>query len=105
MAHIKDDPICDARLKEFNATVRNIPLVDEYDGPGKCIVTGETVAAARRHRQVLLRNSLWGSLQAARRLPTGASDLSKSQAEVPGDLKPPVAAILRVCQEEARCRA
>ena len=44
MAHIKDDPICDARLKEFKATVRNIPLLDEYDGPGKCIVTGETVA-------------------------------------------------------------
>ena len=43
MAHIKDDPTCDARLKEFKATVRNIPLVDEYDGPGKCIVTGETV--------------------------------------------------------------
>ena len=43
MAHIKDDPNCDARLKEFKATVRNIPLVDEYDGPGKCIVTGETV--------------------------------------------------------------
>src|SRR4051812_18566635 len=43
MAHIKDDPICDARLKEFKATVRNIPLVDEYDGGGKCIVTGETV--------------------------------------------------------------
>jgi prolyl-tRNA synthetase len=44
MAHIKDDPICDARLKEFKTTVRNIPLVDEYDGAGKCIVTGETVA-------------------------------------------------------------
>src|SRR5258706_16262825 len=43
MAHIKDDPGCDARLKEFKATVRNLPLVDEYDGPGKCIVTGETV--------------------------------------------------------------
>jgi prolyl-tRNA synthetase len=43
MAHIKDHPICDARLKEFKTTVRNIPLVDEYDGPGKCIVTGETV--------------------------------------------------------------
>ncbi len=43
MAHIKDDPICDARLKEFKATIRNIPLVDEYDGGGKCIVTGEDV--------------------------------------------------------------
>jgi prolyl-tRNA synthetase len=43
MAHLKDDPACDARLKEFKATVRNIPLVDEYDGGGKCIVTGETV--------------------------------------------------------------
>jgi hypothetical protein len=32
-----------ATLKEFKTTVRNIPLVDEYDGPGKCIVTGETV--------------------------------------------------------------
>jgi prolyl-tRNA synthetase len=43
MAHIKDDPACDARLKEFKATVRNLPLVDEYDGGGKCIITGETV--------------------------------------------------------------
>ncbi|HUB34922.1 MAG TPA: proline--tRNA ligase [Bryobacteraceae bacterium] len=44
MAHIQDNPACDARLKEFKATVRNIPLVDEFDGPGKCIVTGEPVA-------------------------------------------------------------
>jgi prolyl-tRNA synthetase len=43
MAHLRDDPACDARLKEFKATVRCIPLVDEFDGPGKCIVTGEQV--------------------------------------------------------------
>ena len=43
MAHLKDDPACDARLKEFKATVRNIPLTDHYDGPGKCIVTGDSV--------------------------------------------------------------
>jgi len=43
MAHLKDDPSVDARLKEFKATVRNIPLVDEYDGGGKCIITGEQV--------------------------------------------------------------
>ena len=43
MAHVKDDPACDARLKEFKATVRCIPLVDEFDGPGKCVVTGEPV--------------------------------------------------------------
>jgi prolyl-tRNA synthetase len=43
MAHLKDDPACDARLKEFKATVRNIPLVDEFDGAGKCILTGEPV--------------------------------------------------------------
>jgi prolyl-tRNA synthetase len=43
MTHLKDDPACDARLKEFKATVRCIPMVDEYDGPGKCIVTGEQV--------------------------------------------------------------
>ena len=43
MAHLKDDPACDARIKEFKATVRCIPLVDEYDGAGKCIVTGEPV--------------------------------------------------------------
>jgi prolyl-tRNA synthetase len=42
-AHIKNDPQCDARLKEFKATVRNVPLTDEYDGPGKCIITGEVV--------------------------------------------------------------
>jgi len=43
MAHLKDDPENDARLKEFKATVRNIPLVDEFDGAGKCIITGEPV--------------------------------------------------------------
>ena len=43
MAHVKDDPLCDARLKEFKATVRCIPLIDCYDGPGKCIITGEPV--------------------------------------------------------------
>ncbi|QOY85390.1 proline--tRNA ligase [Paludibaculum fermentans] len=43
MAHLKDDPANDARIKEFKASVRNIPSVDLYDGPGKCILTGETV--------------------------------------------------------------
>jgi prolyl-tRNA synthetase len=43
MAHLKDDPRCDARIKEFKATIRCIPLLDEYDGPGKCLVTGEPV--------------------------------------------------------------
>jgi len=42
-AHITDDPLCDARLKELKATVRCIPLIDEHDGPGKCIITGEPV--------------------------------------------------------------
>jgi prolyl-tRNA synthetase len=43
MAHLKDDPETDARIKSFKASVRNLPLVDEFDGPGKCIVTGEQV--------------------------------------------------------------
>jgi prolyl-tRNA synthetase len=43
MAHLKDDPANDARIKEFKASVRIIPLADEYDGPGKCILTGEPV--------------------------------------------------------------
>jgi prolyl-tRNA synthetase len=43
MAHLADDPVCDARVKEFKASVRNHPLVDEFDGPGKCIVTGAPV--------------------------------------------------------------
>jgi prolyl-tRNA synthetase len=43
MAHMKDDPACDARMKEFKATVRCMPLTDEFDGPGKCIITGEPV--------------------------------------------------------------
>src|SRR5579871_2654767 len=34
MAHLKDDPETDARIKSFKASVRNMPLVDEYDGPG-----------------------------------------------------------------------
>src|SRR5262249_35835622 len=43
MANIKDEPACDARLKEFKATVRCIPMADECDGPGKCIIPGEPV--------------------------------------------------------------
>jgi len=43
MAHLKDEPLCDERLKQFKATVRCIPLTDAFDGPGKCIVTGEPV--------------------------------------------------------------
>jgi prolyl-tRNA synthetase len=43
MAHLKDDPACDARIKEFKASTRNIPLVDEFDGRGKCILSGEEV--------------------------------------------------------------
>jgi prolyl-tRNA synthetase len=43
MAHMKDDAACDARVKEFKATIRSIPLTDKYDGPGKCIVTGQPV--------------------------------------------------------------
>ncbi|PID39010.1 MAG: proline--tRNA ligase [Proteobacteria bacterium] len=43
MAHIKDDPECDAKLKEIKASVRCIPLEDHYDGPGTCILTGEEV--------------------------------------------------------------
>jgi len=43
MAHLADDPANDALIKEFKATVRNLPAVDEYDGPGKCIVTGRPV--------------------------------------------------------------
>jgi prolyl-tRNA synthetase len=43
MAHLKDDPLCDARLKQFKATVRCIPAEDKYDGAGRCIVTGDPV--------------------------------------------------------------
>jgi len=51
MAHIKDDPTCDAKVKEFRASVRCVPLTDHYDGPGKCIITGETVP----HRSVIAK--------------------------------------------------
>ena len=43
MVHLKDDPANDARIKEFKATVRNVPLADEFDGGGRCILTGESV--------------------------------------------------------------
>ncbi len=42
-AYLKDDPACDARLKEFKATVRCLPLSDEHGGGGRCIITGEPV--------------------------------------------------------------
>jgi prolyl-tRNA synthetase len=51
VAHVADGPKCDARLKEFKATVRCIPLVDEYDGPGKCIITGSPTV----HRAVIAK--------------------------------------------------
>ncbi len=44
LAHLKDDPRSEARLKEFKATIRCIPLTDAWDGAGKCVVTGEPVA-------------------------------------------------------------
>jgi prolyl-tRNA synthetase len=43
MAYVKDDPACDAKIKELKASVRCIPLVDEYGGAGRCVVTGEEV--------------------------------------------------------------
>jgi prolyl-tRNA synthetase len=51
MAHIKDDPACDDKVKELKASVRCIPIKDEFDGPGKCIVTGETIS----HRSVIAK--------------------------------------------------
>ncbi len=43
LAHLKDDPRCEARLKEFKATIRCIPLTDDWGGGGVCAVTGERV--------------------------------------------------------------
>ncbi|MEZ5354456.1 MAG: proline--tRNA ligase [Bryobacteraceae bacterium] len=46
MAYIKDDPECDAKVKEFRASVRCIPVGDDplgREGEGRCVVTGETV--------------------------------------------------------------
>jgi prolyl-tRNA synthetase len=51
MAHLTDDPACDARLKEFKASVRCIPLEDRYDGPGRCLVTNQTAP----HRVVIAK--------------------------------------------------
>ena len=51
MAHLKDDPVCDPRMKEFKATVRCFPLEDEAD-PGVCIVTGERGGAGRLSRRL-----------------------------------------------------
>jgi len=52
MAHLKDDPKNDARIKEFRSSVRNIPLQDEYDGAGKCILTGDVV----EHRALIAKS-------------------------------------------------
>jgi prolyl-tRNA synthetase len=54
MAHLKDDPACDARLKEFKATVRNIPLVDEFDGAGQVHCHGRGGGPAGGDRQGVL---------------------------------------------------
>jgi prolyl-tRNA synthetase len=52
MARLKYAPETDARIKTFKASVRNVPLVDEFDGRGKCIVTGEPV----EHRVVVAKS-------------------------------------------------
>ncbi len=44
MAHLADNPSNDERVKAFKASIRVIPQVDEFDGAGKCILTGEPVA-------------------------------------------------------------
>ena len=67
MAHMKDDPRCDARMKEFKATIRCIPSVDEYDGPGKCIVTGEDSGPASGDRESVLNGLFTTEAQRARR--------------------------------------
>ncbi len=43
LAYLKDDPRCEARLKEFKATIRCIPLTDQWGRAGKCVITGESV--------------------------------------------------------------
>ncbi len=43
MVHLKDDPAVDARIKEMKATVRNVPLIDECGGAGKCVITRQPV--------------------------------------------------------------
>ena len=44
LVHLKDDARSEARLKEMKATIRCIPLADEWGGAGTCIVTGEPVS-------------------------------------------------------------
>jgi len=44
MVHVKDDPACDARLKEIKASTRCFPLVDRHGGGGRCIFSGDEVA-------------------------------------------------------------
>ena len=56
MAHVADDPACDARLKEFKATVRNIPLVDEFDGAGQMHRDRRAGGPPRGDRKVVLGN-------------------------------------------------
>ncbi len=80
MAHVKDDPANDARIKAFKASVRGTPLVDEYDGSGKCILTGETVESAvgDPQRRTETMEPRWGgppiSLPSVSRHPRGPPD-------------------------------
>ena len=43
MAHLADDPACDAAVKQFRASIRCLPLEDHHGGGGRCIVTGKPV--------------------------------------------------------------
>lgn len=41
MAHWCGSPACEARIKETKATIRCIPLEDQWGGPGQCLVCGQ----------------------------------------------------------------
>ena len=40
MVHLADDPAAEAAMKKLKASIRCIPMRDDYDGEGRCVVTG-----------------------------------------------------------------
>ncbi len=96
VTHVKDDPANDARIKEFKAKVRGMPRVDEYDGQGKCVLTGEMVdrrsaiAKAYKGAGMMSPRGLVGDIQDRLLSNSKSQDGGFSNASKPGGYHLPV---------------
>jgi hypothetical protein len=80
MAHLKDDPLCDQKIKDMKASVWCVPLESDHDEPGQCIITGRTVERRSVIAKAYLREFLSCEELRAMRINDGSASLQLSSA-------------------------